>query len=98
MGDALALQPDQAILWRSRAQMRLVAGNLHGAVADLGEALMRDGDDAQSWSLLTSVEERLNDGPAALKAWQKAIALNPMLDRTHKRSESLRIKAFGQPT
>lgn len=98
MGDALALQPDQAILWRTRAQMRLVAGNLKGAVTDLGEALMRDAEDAQSWSLLASVEEHLNDGQAALKAWQKATALNPMLDRSHKRSDSLRIKAFGQPT
>lgn len=98
MGDALALQPDQAILWRTRAQMRLVAGNLKGAVADLGEALARAPDDAQSWSLLASVEEHLNDGQAALKAWQKATALNPMLDRTHKRLDSLRIKAFGQPT
>ncbi|MFT8371641.1 MAG: hypothetical protein ABF641_11435, partial [Acetobacter sp.] len=98
MGDALALQPDQAILWRTRAQMRLVAGNLKGAVSDLGEALMRDAEDAQSWSLLASVEEHLNDGQAALKAWQKATALNPMLDRSHKRSDSLRIKAFGQPT
>ena len=98
MGDALALQPDQAVLWRTRAQMRLVAGNLHGAVADLGEALTRDAEDAQSWSLLASVEEHLNDGQAALKAWQKATALNPMLDRTGKRLDSLRIKAFGQPT
>lgn len=37
-------------------QMRLVAGNLKGAVADLGEALMRDAEDAQSWSLLASVK------------------------------------------
>ncbi|CEF54336.1 tetratricopeptide repeat protein [Acetobacter ghanensis] len=98
VGDALALQPDQAVLWRTRAQMRLVAGNLKGAVADLGEALARDQDDAQTWSLLASVEEHLNDGQAALKAWQKATTLNPMLDRSHKRLDSLRIKAFGQPT
>ncbi len=98
IGDALALQPDQAILWRTRAHMRLVAGNLKGAVADLGESLARDADDAESWSLLASVEEHLNDGQAALKAWQKATTLNPMLDRTHKRLDSLRIKAFGQPT
>ncbi|MBS0989714.1 hypothetical protein JK182_13780, partial [Acetobacter okinawensis] len=98
VGDALALQPDQAILWRTRAQMRLVAGNLRGAVADLGEALARDAEDAQSWSLLASVEEHLNDGQAALKAWQKATALNPMLDKSGKRLDSLRLKAFGQPT
>ena len=78
--------------------MRLVAGNLRGAVADIGEALARDGDDAQSWSLLSSVEEHQNNAQAALKAWQKATTLNPMLDKSGKRLDSLRLKAFGQPT
>lgn len=98
MGDAIALQPDQAILWRSRAQMRLVAGDLAGAVQDLGAALQRDPKDAQSWNLLTTVEEHRNDGQAALKAWQKMLDLNPMADKNHKRLDALRIKAFGQPT
>ncbi|KAA8386639.1 hypothetical protein FOH24_14810 [Acetobacter tropicalis] len=98
MGDAIALQPEQAILWRSRAQMRLVAGDLAGAVQDLGAALQRDPKDAQSWNLLTTVEEHRNDGQAALKAWQKMLDLNPMADKNHKRLDALRIKAFGQPT
>ncbi|WP_415506567.1 hypothetical protein [Acetobacter sp.] len=98
LGDALALQPDQAVLWRGRAQMRFVAGNLYGAISDLGQALARDPLDAQSWSLLSTVEERRNDGAAALKAWQKAMSLNPMLDPNHKRLDQLKIKAFGQPT
>lgn len=98
MGDALALQPDKAILWRSRAQMRLVAGDLNNAVQDLGSALQRDPKDSQSWSLLATVEEHRNDGPAALKAWQKMLELNPMADRNHKRLDALHIKAYGQPT
>lgn len=98
MGDALALQPDEAILWRSRAQMRLVAGDLTGAVKDLGSALQRDAKDSQSWSLLATVEEHRNDGQAALKAWQKVLELNPMADKNHKRLDALHIKAFGQPT
>ncbi|WP_415462774.1 tetratricopeptide repeat protein [Acetobacter orientalis] len=98
MADALALQPDKAILWRSSAQMRLVAGDLNGAVKDLGSALQRDPKDSQSWSLLATVEEHRNDGPAALKAWQKVLELNPMADKNHKRLDALHIKAFGQPT
>ena len=78
--------------------MRFIAGNLYGAVSDLGQALARDPLDARSWSLLSSVEERRNDGAAALKAWQKAMSLNPMLDPAHKRLDQLKIKAFGQPT
>ncbi len=98
IGDALALQPDQAILWRTRAQMRLVAGDLKGAIADIGEALQRDPQDVESWSLLASVEEHRNDGKAALKAWQKVLELSPMTDRNHKRLDALHIKAYGQPT
>ncbi|GAN59725.1 hypothetical protein ACI01nite_18500 [Acetobacter cibinongensis] len=98
LSDAIALQSDKAILWRSRAQMRLVAGDLNGAVQDLGAALQRDPRDAQSWALLATVEEHRKDGPAALKAWQKVMALNPMADRAHKRLDALHIKAYGQPT
>lgn len=98
MSDAIALQSDKAILWRSRAQMRLVAGDLNGAMQDLGAALQRDPRDVQSWALLATVEEHRKDGPAALKAWQKVMALNPMADRAHKRLDALHIKAYGQPT
>ncbi|GAN69633.1 tetratricopeptide repeat protein [Acetobacter orleanensis] len=98
LSDALALQPESAILWRSRAQTRLAAGDFNAAVADLGEALQRDGRDAKSWALLSTVEEQRKDGPAALKAWQKVLELNPMADKNHKRLDALHIKAFGQPT
>ena len=98
LGDAIALQPDKSILWRSRAQMRLAAGDLAGSVKDLGEALQRDPKDAQAWALLSTVEEHRKDGPAALKAWQKVLELNPMADKNHKHLDALHIKAFGQPT
>ena len=98
LSDALALQPDSAILWRSRAQMRLAAGDFKAAIADLGEALQRDGRDAKSWGLLSTVEDQRKDGPAALKAWQKVLELNPMADKNHKHLDALHIKAFGQPT
>ncbi|KFL89421.1 hypothetical protein AmDm5_1724 [Acetobacter malorum] len=98
LSDALALQPDSAILWRSRAQMRLAAGDFKAAITDLGEALQRDGRDAKSWGLLSTVEDQRKDGPAAFKAWQKVLELNPMADKNHKHLDALHIKAFGQPT
>lgn len=98
LSDALALQPDSAILWRSRAQMRLAAGDFSAAITDLGEALQRDSRDAKSWGLLSTVEDQRKDGPAALKAWQKVLELNPMADKNHKHLDALHIKAFGQPT
>ncbi|KXU95569.1 tetratricopeptide repeat protein [Acetobacter cerevisiae] len=98
LSDALALQPDNAILWRSRAQMRLAAGDFNAAITDLGEALQRDGRDAKSWGLLSTVEDQRKDGPAAFKAWQKVLELNPMADKNHKHLDALHIKAFGQPT
>lgn len=98
LGAALALQGDVAVLWRMRAQARLAGGDTDGAVSDLGIATLHDADDAVNWETLTAVEDARSDGPAALKAWQHAMTLDPKIPGADKRLEKLRLKAFGQPT
>ncbi|MBB2158724.1 hypothetical protein HLH48_00770 [Gluconacetobacter sacchari] len=98
LNDALVLQPDIAILWRDRAQARLAARDLTGAVADLGVALQRDGQDAVAWRLLSAVEEQRGDWQAAEKAWQRVMALDPMVEGGRANGERLHLKAFGRPT
>lgn len=98
LGAALALQGDVGVLWRLRAQARLAAGDTDGAISDLGVALQHDADDALNWQVLTAAEEARGDGPAALKAWQHVIALDPQFPGAGKRLEKLQLKAFGQPT
>ncbi|MBB2179991.1 hypothetical protein HLH29_12545 [Gluconacetobacter tumulicola] len=98
LDDALVLQPDVAILWRDRAQARLAARDLTGAIADLGVALQRDGQDAVAWRLLSAVEEQRGDWQAAERAWQRVMALDPMVDGGRANGERLHLKAFGRPT
>ncbi|MBB2202647.1 hypothetical protein HLH28_13890 [Gluconacetobacter tumulisoli] len=98
LDDALVLQPEVGILWRDRAQARLAAQDLDGAVADLGVALHRDDSDAVAWQILSSVEEQRGDWKAAYQAWQRVLALDPMAADGRRQAERLRLKAFGQPT
>ncbi|NHN84697.1 hypothetical protein GOB93_08570 [Acetobacter musti] len=98
LGAALALQSDAAVLWRLRAQAKLAGGDTDGAVSDLGIAVQHDADDAVNWETLTAVEEARSDGPAAFRAWQRAMELDPKLPGAETRLEKLRLKAFGQPT
>ncbi|MBB2203506.1 hypothetical protein HLH27_00530 [Gluconacetobacter takamatsuzukensis] len=98
LDDALVLQPDVAILWRDRAQARLAARDLTGAITDLGVALQRDGQDAVAWRLLSAVEEQRGDWQAAERAWQRVMALDPMVEGGRAKGEQLHLKAFGRPT
>ncbi|MDG6093604.1 hypothetical protein LOC54_00500 [Acetobacter sp. AN02] len=98
LGDAIALQKNEEVLWRLRARARLAAGDAPGAITDLGEALRLDSDDAESWSALSLAEEAQNDPTAALKAWQHVLTLNPNAADGLKRLEKLHLKAFGRPT
>ncbi len=98
LGAALALQSDVAVLWRLRAQAKLAGGDTDGAISDLGIAVQHDADDAVNWETLTAVEEARSDGPAAFRAWQRAMELDPKLPGAENRLEKLRLKAFGQPT
>ncbi|MCH4090230.1 hypothetical protein [Acetobacter sp.] len=97
-GAALSLQNDVAVLWRLRAQARILGGDPGGAISDLGVALQHDGSDAVSWQLLTAAEDVAGDGQAALKAWQRVMELDPQLPGAAKRFEKLQLKAFGRPT
>lgn len=77
LGSALTLQPDQAILWRFRALIRMQGRDEAGAIADLGVALQLDPLDADSWRLLSQVERQCGNAIAALKAKRKAETLDP---------------------
>ncbi|BAK84497.1 hypothetical protein GLX_20850 [Komagataeibacter medellinensis NBRC 3288] len=98
MDDALLLQPEVEVLWRNRAQARLVARNLDGAVADLGVALHHDGRDVMAWKILEDTEEQRGDWQAAWKAWQHVLQLDPTTPDADHETQKLRLKAFGQPT
>ncbi|WP_239020271.1 tetratricopeptide repeat protein [Novacetimonas pomaceti] len=98
LNDALVLQPDLEILWRTRAQARLAGANADGAVADLGVALHHDPRDVLAWQILSDAEGVRGDWGAAWKAWQHVLSLYPMFPGAAHQTEDLRLKAFGRPT
>jgi len=97
MNDALDLQPENAFLWRERAAVRATAGDLDGAMGDLGVALSRDATDVLSWQALAEIEEGRSAWMEAYKAWQHVISLDPHLPDGQKRLDRLRRHALGQP-
>ncbi len=98
MDDALALQPDQAVLWRQRAAVRATADDADGAITDLGGALARDPGDVPSWSALSGIEERENQPREAFDAWEHVLRLDPMIEDGPGRLKRLHRQLVGAPS
>ena len=98
MDDALALQPDQAMLWRQRAAVRATAEDADGAITDLGGALARDPGDVPSWSALSGIEERENQPREAFDAWEHVLRLDPMIENGPGRLKRLHRQLVGAPS
>nr|WP_321984903.1 hypothetical protein [uncultured Lichenicoccus sp.] len=97
LDDAVALQPDSALLWRERAAAYDLDGNFDAAVQDLGGSLSRDAGDVLAWQALAAVEEQRGSDVAAYKAWQHVLILDPMIEDGGHRLDRLRRRALGQP-
>ena len=98
MDDAVALQPDQAVLWRDRASVRAAADDADGAITDLGGALARDPGDVPSWSSLSEIEERENQPRQAFEAWEHVLRLDPMIEDGAGRLKRLHRQLVGAPS
>ncbi len=98
MDDAIALQPEQAVLWRQRAAVRATQDDADGAITDLGGALARDPGDVLSWSALSAVEERQNRPREAFEAWERVLRLDPMIEDGAGRLKHLHTQVVGAPS
>ncbi|MDQ2803116.1 MAG: hypothetical protein M3Y41_10675, partial [Pseudomonadota bacterium] len=95
-GDAVTLQPDLAAAWRERAEARLAAGDVAGAVEDLGEATRREPRDFLAYETLTSIAAARQDWKAAYGAWRKLLAIDPRTPGGDERLKELRRRALGE--
>ncbi len=96
--DAIALEPDRAILWRERASIEGAMGDADSAVQDLGGALSRDPADLESWAGLAAVAEKTGRYDRAVEAWQHVLLLAPAFRDGVARLHALQRKARGEPT
>ena len=98
LGDALELQPGQALLWRERAAVRAAQGDRAGALQDLGSAINLDPADVQAWSGLSLIEEHAGQGEPAYAAWEHVLRLDPMIQDGAVRLLHLHHLMLGDPT
>lgn len=96
--DAIALEPDHAILWRERASIEGTLGDADSAVRDLGGALSRDPADIESWAGLAEIAEKTGRYDRAVEAWQHVMLLSPMTRGGAARLHALQRRARGEPT
>lgn len=93
---ALAMQPDNALLHRQRAQINLAANDPFGAIDDLAFTLQQDPHDPTAWLLLTQAENNIHNDQIALSTFAKALESAPHLPQKGMILEELQKKAYGQ--
>lgn len=93
---AITIQPDQSVLYRQRAAIRLAAGDSNGAIADLGVELQADPGDPTAWGMLAEAEHDRHEPEAALQAFRQMLQLNPKSPDSDKQLKTLEQARDGQ--
>ncbi|WP_228120709.1 tetratricopeptide repeat protein [Gluconobacter cerevisiae] len=93
---AITIQPDQPILYRQRAAIRLAAGDNNGAIADLGVTLQADPGDPTAWGMLAEAEHDRHEPEAALRAFHQMLLLNPKSPDSDTQLKTLEKARDGQ--
>ena len=93
---AITIQPDQPILYRQRAAIRLAAGDNNGAIADLGVTLQADPGDPTAWGMLAEAEHDRHEPEAALQAFHQMLLLNPKTPDSDAQLKTLEKARDGQ--
>ncbi|MDF7673697.1 hypothetical protein PT277_09290 [Acetobacteraceae bacterium ESL0709] len=96
LSTALSLQPDNPLLRRLRASVRLKGNDPTGAVQDLGISLQDDPDDPTSWLLLAQTQENLHQPLKALNAFREVLNRVPALPEKDTLLKHFEQGAFGQ--
>ncbi len=93
---AITIQPDQSILRRYRAAVRLAAGDNNGAISDLGVVIQADPGDATAWGMLADAERERHEPEAALRAYKQMMQLDPHAPDADKQLKILQTEKDGQ--
>ncbi|MFT9298219.1 MAG: hypothetical protein ABF542_08930, partial [Gluconobacter sp.] len=93
---AITIQPDQSILRRHRAAVRLAAGDNNGAISDLGVVIQADPGDATAWGMLADAERERHEPDAALRAYKQMMQLDPHAPDADKQLKILQTEKDGQ--
>jgi tetratricopeptide (TPR) repeat protein len=96
--DAVAeMKPDYAEIWYWRAELLLVMDSQQEAAADLARAIELEPRHFKALAIAGRLAEAAGNKEAALAAYRKAVALNPMIEGIAYRIEQLRFEVERKP-
>lgn len=92
----IALSPEMAEGWNKRATAYYLLGDYDSAVKDIQETLAREPRHFGALAGLSHIQEARGDHVGALRAYERALAINPRMAGSEARLKELRRRALGE--
>lgn len=92
----LSAAPDFADGFNRRATLHFLAGDQISAMRDIRQALRYEPRHYAAWTGLGRILDQSGDGPRALEAYRRALAINPNLTAVRTRADALSRETRGQ--
>jgi tetratricopeptide (TPR) repeat protein len=91
------MRPEYAEVWYRRAELLLLMDSQQEAASDLEKAIELEPRHFKALAAAGRVAEGAGDKRAALAAYRKAVALNPMMEAIARRAGQLAVEVEGKP-
>jgi tetratricopeptide (TPR) repeat protein len=91
------MKPDYAEVWYRRAELLLAMDSQQEAASDLAKALELEPRHFKALAVAGRLAEAAGDKPAALAAYRRAVALNPMMEAIARRAGQLTFEVERKP-
>jgi tetratricopeptide (TPR) repeat protein len=91
------MKPDYAEVWYRRAELLLQMDSQQEAASDLSQALELEPRHFKALAMSGRLAEAAGDKAAALAAYRRAVALNPMMEAIARRAGQLTFEVERKP-
>ncbi len=93
----IEMKPAFAEVWLRRAELFIAMDSLEEAAADLAQTLDLEPRHFKALALVGRLADQAGDKRAALDAYRRAIAINPMMEAIARRAGQLTIEVERKP-